>query len=357
MTTWVSDLLRNVHQHGQCDEDGSVTLANASPEVLAKIRDEADEVLSFGLQAVDGIGDAIYFLRHSVETESGERGMGLALQLLSDLMAYANEVKKSAQSAGAQVGTVDAESTPAPAADPGTAGARDALPGAGPAYFRALLFAGDAMAAQNCQLDLANASAVRVRADEAAGMLETHLNQVNRLLSDSQQVQPPRPSPELVDDLLWTTNELGGLLDALRALRMITETDEPAPNVDVIPESAAQVATPDRRADSWTVEALANPFVDIDPDETLENVREGLAMISSMATWTDVASFAGKPGAVSGLYRHVETMRAALGFERDRVAGGRPRGGATAAPAGDQQFRTAPLPSRALRQEAPAGNL
>lgn len=120
----------------------------------------------------------------------------------------------------------DAQPSPgapeAPHAAPGSANARVALLGDGSTYFRALLFAGDTMAAESCQLELANADDVRIRAEEAAWMLETHLNQVSRLLQDSQRPQPPRPSLELVDDLLWTTNELGGLLDALRALETIT---------------------------------------------------------------------------------------------------------------------------------------
>lgn len=98
MTAWVSDLMRNVNQYGEIRDDGLLTLTNAPPDVLTKIRDEADAVLSFGLQAVDGIGDGLCLLRRGAEPEGGEEGMGLALQLLSDLMQYANEVRNIAQS-------------------------------------------------------------------------------------------------------------------------------------------------------------------------------------------------------------------------------------------------------------------
>lgn len=76
--------------------------------------------------------------------------------------------------------------------------------------------------------------------------------------------------------------------------------------------------------DADEVVRQANPFIDIDPHETIENVREGLALIAMMATWTNWKAFSGSRSAISGLYRHVESMRAALAYERDRVEKGVP---------------------------------
>ena len=99
---------------------------------------------------------------------------------------------------------------------------KDAPEFRGSIYLRDLLFADGELTAENCQLDLANAGAVRGRALDAIDMLSLHLHQVNTLLNDAQQPQPTPPSADLVDDLLWTTNQLGGLLDALRTVRTIT---------------------------------------------------------------------------------------------------------------------------------------